>query len=156
MKNLLLNIYSLQLSVTSVTLSSQDNFIISGSKDNSVIRWDTETGSKDYLCQRWKRSPLHRNASQGEILSVAVSSDDLYAACGGRDNKIHIFDLRINEEIHVFEGHRDAVTSLSFRRGSLSLFSGSLDRSMKHWDLNEMGYLETLFGHQVLSNPEMF
>jgi len=62
---------------------------------------------------------------------------------------VRIFDLRLAEaEIKAFQGHRDAITSLSFRRDSYSLFSGSLDRCLKHWDLNEMGYLETLFGHQ--------
>jgi ribosomal RNA-processing protein 9 len=80
---------------------------------------------------------------------VAVSSDGRYVAAGGRDKLIHVFDSRTNEEIKSFSGHRDDVTCLSFQRDSMSLFSGSLDRCIKHWDLNEMGYLETLFGHQV-------
>ena len=54
------------------------------------------------------------------------------------------------------QGHRDAVTCLSFRRDSYSLFSGSLDRCLKHWDLNEMGYLETMFGHQVIAEATDF
>ena len=70
-------------------------------------------------------------------------------ACGGRDATVKIVDARSNELIKSFTGHRDAITCLSFRKDSYSLFSGSLDRTVKHWDLNEMGYLETLFGHQV-------
>ena len=63
--------------------------------------------------------------------------------------KIRVFDARTaNAEVKVLTGHRGAVTSLSFRRESYSLFSGSLDRCVKHWDLSEMGYLETMFGHQ--------
>jgi ribosomal RNA-processing protein 9 len=81
-------------------------------------------------------------------LTTAISSDMKYCATGGRDKLIRIFDLRSNSEVKVFEGHRDAVTSLAFRHGSHSLYSGSLDRCVKHWDLQEMGYLETLFGHQ--------
>lgn len=135
--------------ITSVSLSSDNLFVISGSKDNSVIRWDTESGTKTFLMSRWKRgNESQTNAQQGEVLATAVSTDGKYCATGGRDRKVRIFDLRTNQEIKAFEGHRDAVTSLSFRPDSNSLFSGSLDRCVKHWDLNEMGYLETLFGHQ--------
>ena len=84
----------------------------------------------------------------GEILSVAVTSDNKYVVSGGRDNILRIYDTRTNEEIKSFTGHRDAITSLSFKGDSYSLFSGSLDRCVKNWDLKEMGYMETLFGHQ--------
>ncbi len=40
------------------------------------------------------------------------------------------------------------MSSLSFRRDSYDLYSGSLDRCIKHWNIAQMGYVETLFGHQ--------
>lgn len=46
----------------------------------------------------------------------------------------------------MFTQHRDAVTSLAFRRGTNQLYSSSKDRTIKTWD--ELAYLETLFGHQ--------
>lgn len=102
------------------------------------------------MISRWKKSGKKSVAHSrlNEILSTAISSDGKYCAAGGRDKMIHIFDLRSNTEVKVFDGHRDTVTSLCFRNDSYSLFSGSSDRCVKHWDLNEMGYLETLFGHQ--------
>jgi ribosomal RNA-processing protein 9 len=127
---------------------------------------------KTYLRQKWRRSTHgDHQASEGEILAVAVSTDGKYVASGGRDSLVRIFDVRTNSEIKSLPGHRDAVTSLAFRRDSPSLFSGSLDRFLtlisyhshialvplrrciKHWDMNEMGYLETLFGHQVSLLP---
>jgi ribosomal RNA-processing protein 9 len=86
------------------------------------------------------------------VLSVAVSTDGKFVASGGRDNLVRIYDSRTNNEIKALSGHRDAVTCLAFKRDSPSLFSGSLDRCIKHWDLQEMGYLETLFGHQVINS----
>lgn len=138
------------LSVTSVALSSDETFVVSGSKDNSVLRWDVETQQKTVLRAKWRRDThFEKQASDGEILSVAVSSDGRYTVSGGRDNIIRVYDARqANAEVKALSGHRDAVTSLAFRRESYSLFSGSLDRCVKHWDLSEMGYLETLFGHQ--------
>ncbi len=40
------------------------------------------------------------------------------------------------------------MSCLKFRRDSYDLYSGSLDRCIKHWDIAQMGYVETLFGHQ--------
>ena len=48
----------------------------------------------------------------------------------------------------MFTQHRDAVTSLAFRRGTNQLYSSSKDRTIKTWSLNELAYVETLFGHQ--------
>jgi ribosomal RNA-processing protein 9 len=103
--------------------------VYSGSKDNSVFKWDVETSTRSVIRPKWSRK-THRDvqASQGEILSVAVTTDGRYLVSGGRDCFVRVFDTRINEEIKAFPGHRDAITSLSFRRDSYSLYSGSLDR----------------------------
>ena len=40
------------------------------------------------------------------------------------------------------------MTSLSFRRGTNQLYSASKDRTVKTWSLDDLAYVETLFGHQ--------
>jgi len=50
--------------------------------------------------------------------------------------------------LRVYDKHRDAVTGLAFRRGSNQLYSSSKDRTIKIWSLDELAYIETLFGHQ--------
>ena len=135
-------------SVTSVAISSDNTTVLSVSKDNSLISWDTESGKRTYLKNRWSNAESTQS-HEGELLAVAAASGDAkYVACGGRDNKIRIYDIRQKAEVKVFQGHRGAITSLVFRKGTNILFSGSEDRCIKQWDLNEMGYLDTLFGHQ--------
>ena len=138
------------LAVTSVALATDESFVLAGSKDNSVVRWDLATETKQVLKPKWRRDTHpDKQASEGEILAVASSSDGRYCVSGGRDMKLRIYDARVaNAEVKVLTGHRGAITSMAFRRESYSLFTGSLDRCLKHWDLSEMGYLETLFGHQ--------
>ena len=138
--------------MTCVALSTDEASIYSGSKDNSVLHWDTETGKKKTVLRpRWSRATHGDNqAWEGEVLCVANTSDGRYIVSSGRDKSIRVYDSRLkHSEIKCLTGHRDVVTCLSFRRDSYSLFSGSMDRCLKHWDLNEMGYLETMFGHQV-------
>jgi ribosomal RNA-processing protein 9 len=58
----------------------------------------------------------------------------------------------------MFQGHKDAVSGLAFRRHTHQLFSSSFDRTVKvyyivHiawitlqiWNLDEMAYVETLY-----------
>lgn len=135
--------------VTCIALSKDESMVYSGSKDNSVMQWDIETGAKLELRPRWNKS-LDYQSSKGEVLAVAVTHDGRYVASGGRDGSVRIYDSRLKcAEVKELKGHRDAVTSLCFRMDSYTLFSGSLDRCLKHWDINEMAYIETMFGHQV-------
>ena len=45
-------------------------------------------------------------------------------------------------------GHKDIVTGLVFRDGTHELFSCGADRAVKIWSLDDMAYVDTLFGHQ--------
>ncbi|KAL2109442.1 hypothetical protein VUR80DRAFT_2461 [Thermomyces stellatus] len=84
----------------------------------------------------------------GEILCVAVSPDGKYVATGGADKRLVIYDAETLTPIRFFNHHRDAVTGVAFRRGTNQLYSCSKDRTVKVWSLDEMAYVETLFGHQ--------
>ncbi|CAM9572875.1 unnamed protein product [Ectocarpus fasciculatus] len=141
-----------KLSPTCVVLSPDDTTAFSGSKDNSIIRWDVETGKRVTMLPHWRKLPGGKvpsvKAHSKEVLTLAVSGDGRYLASGGRDRLINVWDCRTDTVVETFRGHQDTVSSLAFRANSLALFSGSHDRCVKHWDLNEMGYVETMFGHQ--------
>lgn len=80
------------------------------------------------------------------ILCVAASDTGKFVATGGADKRLIIWSADKLEPLRVFTQHRDAVTSLAFRRGTNQLYSSSVDRTVKIWD--ELAYVETLFGHQ--------
>ncbi|KAK0635183.1 WD40-repeat-containing domain protein [Bombardia bombarda] len=82
------------------------------------------------------------------ILAVKASQDGKFVATGGLDKRLVIHDAETLTPIRAFTQHRDAVTGLAFRRGTNMLFSCSKDRTVKVWSLNELAYVETLFGHQ--------
>lgn len=41
------------------------------------------------------------------------------------------------------------MSGLIFQEDTHELFSASFDRTVKSWSLDDMGYLDTLFGHQA-------
>jgi ribosomal RNA-processing protein 9 len=149
------------LTPTCMSLQASGEKAVSGSKDHSVILWDIEKECRiNYLVSTWKKSSVsdkhnqqQNDRTRGEVLSVACSDDGRYAAVGKRDSTVSIFDIRSKNEsssnlVKVFDNHKSAVTCLTFRTHSNQLFSGSDDRIIRHYSLDEMMCMETLFGHQ--------
>jgi ribosomal RNA-processing protein 9 len=126
---------------------------LTGAKDCCVIRWDLETGKQ---CANYRGSRQGKFAPDGHspaghkgaVHAVALSSDGRYAASGGADGIVYVWDVRSDKLIQPFRGHRDVVSALTFRRGSHQLYSGSFDRTVKVWSIDDMCYVETLYGHQ--------
>jgi WD40 repeat protein len=50
--------------------------------------------------------------------------------------------------VQGFSHHRDIVTGLAFRDDTHVLYSGSFDRTVKIWSLDDRAYVDTLYGHQ--------
>ncbi|KAI9346801.1 WD40-repeat-containing domain protein [Zopfochytrium polystomum] len=136
-------------------------YIYSGSKDAAIVKWDMWTGKAVHVIpggiKRTKKALKaygEKNVKQhighhDQILCLAASFDGQYIATGGRDKAIHIWSVADNKHLGVFTQHRDAVAGLAFRQGgSNQLFSCSYDRTVKVWNVDEMSYVETLFGHQ--------
>ncbi|EAQ90523.1 hypothetical protein CHGG_02458 [Chaetomium globosum CBS 148.51] len=84
----------------------------------------------------------------GAPLTVKASQDGKYVVTGGVDRRLVVYNAADLKPIRAFTQHRDAVTGLAFRRGTNQLFSCSKDRTVKVWSLDELAYVETLFGHQ--------
>lgn len=74
-----------------------------------------------------------------------------YLVVGGGDKKLHIWDAKSHQYIRSLSGttgHKDVITGLAFRDGTHELFSCGADRAVKIWSLDDMAYVDTLFGHQ--------
>jgi ribosomal RNA-processing protein 9 len=102
----------------------------------------------------WKKGNKNKKGERGylghtgEIVSIAISDSGKYLATGDKHARLIIWDADTLNPRHVFTRHRDAVLSLSFRRGTEQLFSGGADRAVIVWSAPESAYVETLVGHQ--------
>ncbi|KAF1420379.1 U3 small nucleolar RNA-interacting protein 2, partial [Spheniscus humboldti] len=140
-----------QLPVTCLVISPDDRFIFSASKDGSLIKckWEVESGKRLCVVPGGKKGTEERHMGHAShILCMAISSDGKYLATGDRNKLIMIWDAATCKRLHIFTGHRDAVSGLSFRKGTHQLYSASHDRCVKVWNVAENAYVETLFGHQ--------
>ncbi|KAI8868899.1 WD40 repeat-like protein, partial [Ramicandelaber brevisporus] len=127
------------------SMRSRKLHMFSSAKDGIIAQWDISNVGTG------KRAPKNAKAHTGEVLCLTVSVDGKYLASGGADHRICLWDT--GEEflpVKVFQQHRDAITSLVFQRRTDNgvLYSASADRTIKLWNTDELGYIETLFGHQ--------
>jgi ribosomal RNA-processing protein 9 len=93
--------------------------------------------------------PLNAQGHTDQVLSVSVSSDGQYLASGSADCSVKIWDTRAKHACikTFFNAHKEAVTSVSFRMGSHQLFTASTDRTIRIYNVDQMAYVETLYGH---------
>uniref|UniRef100_A0A9I9EKU3 E3 ubiquitin-protein ligase COP1-like n=1 Tax=Cucumis melo TaxID=3656 RepID=A0A9I9EKU3_CUCME len=68
-------------------------------------------------------------------------------AVGSADHNIHYYDLRnISHPLHVFTGHKKAVSYVKFLSNS-ELASASTDSTLRLWDVKENLPVRTFRGH---------
>lgn len=94
---------------------------------------------------------------QGSILSLAVSSDGKFLVTGGKDKRVGVWSLDTTGKdsssssarwVKGLMGHKDSISGLKFKTNSHELYTASLDRTLKLFDVDQLSYIETLFGHQ--------
>ncbi|XP_058790243.1 U3 small nucleolar RNA-interacting protein 2 isoform X2 [Phymastichus coffea] len=133
-------------SITCICLSSDGQFLFSGSKNGSIVKW--------MLSNRQKVKSLKGKSKKNQqglksVKCIAVSTDSKFLAAGSDGSKnISVFSSSDLSHIKDLQGHRDIVSALVFRKDTHTLYSASMDRCIKVWDLDDMAYVESLFGHQ--------
>jgi U3 small nucleolar RNA-associated protein 12 len=109
--------------------------------NEEVLCWDVKKGE---LLSRW------RDSSCTEEVTAICRSDvdpDVYAV-GYNDGSIRIWDARTATVIISFNGHKSAVTTLTFDASGVRLASGARDTDIVIWDLvSEVGLFK-LRGHK--------
>jgi WD40 repeat protein len=123
--------------VTTVCLSNDGSFALSGSADRTLRVWDVATG-------QCLRTLVGHSA---EITSACFSADGLYILSGSADRTLKLWTISTGQCLNSYQAHDDVVTSVSLSAGGHYALSGSLDRTLRLWDLRTGQCLRTLEGH---------
>lgn len=101
--------------------------------DGSLIVWDVAKGTIE--AQRQLDIPAH---------SVDLSADGRLLLTGLFNGDIVLWDTDSGEEIWRFSGHTDVVTRAVFNADETRIFSGSLDRTLRLWDVQTGELISTI------------
>ncbi|ETO32145.1 WD-40 repeat protein [Reticulomyxa filosa] len=123
--------------VNSIDYSTFDDnqFICSGSFDNTIRIWDIETTKQLNLFKG------HDN----DVNSVKYGSNGLVNTIlsGSADKSVRLWDIRSGQQILVFNGHRISVNAVEYSPfviknnigNSNVICSGSCDKTIRFWDI---------------------
>jgi len=123
-------------SVTSLALSRDGQWLVSGSRDGTLRVWNAEAGAPAAVLSRgWWRLA---------VWAVAVSPDGALAAGGSDDFVVRVWDVRRRALRAALEGHRESIRVLSFSPDGRLLASGGRDTTVRLWDTATWRPLRTL------------
>jgi WD40 repeat protein len=115
---------------------SADGERVFGSGGSGVAVWTAETGEE-----------MHRIAIQTGTWGLALAQDERWLVTGGRDQKVHLWDVASGRELSAFTGHRSQVHQVALSPDRRRLLSAGEDRTVRLWDLDTGRELERLEGH---------
>jgi WD40 repeat protein len=120
--------------VSSVAISPDSRYALSGSHDFTLKLWDVNSGREIRTFQ----------GHSGFVNSVVFSPDTMYALSGSFDKTLKLWDVSNGREIRTFEGHKGPVTSVAFSPDGRYALSGGGD--LKLWDIKTGGEVRTFEG----------
>jgi len=115
--------------INSIDFSSDGEFLITGSDDESVHLYNTLTGQKH-------RSIFSKKYGVDLVRFTHHPNTIICASKNGWDETIRYLSLHDNKYLKYFKGHRDKVVSLAMSPRDDMFLSGSLDNTIRLWDLN--------------------
>ncbi len=127
--------------VRSIAFSSDSQWLISASYDQTIKLWDVSTGK----CLQTI------TGHQGGVLTAKFSPDDRLIISGGIDGVLKVWDVRNGQCLHTFTGHNGLIDDIEVAnirwpgmdQPKLLAFSASIDETIKVWDLEARKCLTT-------------
>jgi WD40 repeat protein len=126
---------------TSLLFSADNKLLVCGSRDAGIYIHDIATGK---LIRSFERKFV---AGHVNTASLALSGNGKLIAAGpgqravstgdvGRETGIHVWDLASGKLRFILRGHEDNVYALAFTSDGRWLMSGSVDGTIRYWDVN--------------------
>jgi WD40 repeat protein len=123
--------------VSSICLSRDSRFALSGSNDDTAKLWEIATGN----CLRTFEG--HTSS----VNSVCLSADSRFALSGSSDHTLKLWEVSTGCCLRTFTGHTDWVFSVCLSADGRFALSGSYDRTVKLWEVATGRCLRILTGH---------
>lgn len=138
--------------VTSVSISADSRYVLSGSCDKTVRLWELSTGKQ---VKRYDESGWSGGVS-ANVNSVEFSDTGNYVVSSSWNNKVRLWDVFTGKEIRTFEGHDGYVTSACFANNERFLLSAGTDGTVRLWDSSTGEEIRRFRGHDDIIHTVAF
>ncbi len=130
-KSCIRTILAHKASVSSVVLSNDNQFLITGSYDKTIKIWQFNTGQIIHTLSGHSKA----------ITCLAINDNNQTIISGSKDSTIRFWDIKQRKIVKtfggLFSGHSKDIVSLVLDDKNNILISASTDKSIKIWDLGK-------------------
>lgn len=123
--------------ISSVAVSPDGWFVVSGAGDNTLRLWDAETGNVV------RRFVGHTDM----VTAVVFSPDGSRLLSGSRDRTVRLWDARTGDELRQLKGHPGRVWDVAFSPDGTRVASCGDEMVARLWDAQTGKELRQLAGH---------
>ena len=113
--------------VSSIVITSDNKYIISGSWDQTVRIWNLQDKSQEAVLR----------GHTGYVKSIVITRDNKYIITGSDDRTIRIWNFEARSQAAVLIGHTKSVWSVAISSNSKYIASGFFDHSVRLWNFKE-------------------
>ena len=133
------------------------SFLLTGSQDRTIKRWNTAKSTSSS-----SRAVFTRKAHDKDINAISLSHNSQLFASASQDRTVKVWSTETGEVQGILRGHRRGVWSVAFApkgappisgdSGTVAssrglVVTGSGDKTVRIWSLNDYSCLRTLEGH---------
>lgn len=115
--------------------SPNGRYVVSGSADQTAIVWDMHNASLHKTLKAVDPSEGNQAQDEAGITSISISPSNTFVAGGCLDKVIRIWNINSGDMVAKLRGHEDSVYAVRFMQDGWRLVSGSLDCTVKYWDV---------------------
>jgi len=115
--------------VTGITVHATGDYMVSASLDKTWALYDLATG----VC----RKLVADAAITAGYSTAAFHPDGLILGTGTEDSLVRVWDVKTQQNVVTFQGHKGAVSSLNFSENGYYLVTAGPD-GFKSWDLRKV------------------
>jgi guanine nucleotide-binding protein subunit beta-2-like 1 protein len=113
---------------------STKEFLISGSRDKTLIIWDIEEKKETDEEKEWGHPKKVLKGHSHFISDLTLSQDSRYALTGSWDGTLRLWDLKKGVTSRRFVSHTKDVLAVAFSPDNRQIASGGRDKNLKIWN----------------------
>lgn len=152
LKSIALDLFGINQCVDDiVSITTNDNYVVSGHKNACIRVWDKNNGKLVSSCVVDGESTMNWNW----VNCVEISPNGKFIVSGYSDGLVRIWDIDGHSCVSL-RGHTDSVLSTVFSKDGFSVLSSSLDKTIRIWDVRKGNCINVLKGHEAMAHCASF
>ena len=115
--------------VCSLRFSPDGGFLLTGTDEGQVVKWDCETLERTGQITERDPRPLHA----APVTGLAFSPNGRLLATADQEGLAQVWDLEWETVTSVLGGHEDEIAAVAFLAGGESVLTVGVDRTVNTW-----------------------